>query len=310
MDRWELIVDQLTETGVLSEGRAEVKVRSEILDQSFKTIAYERGTSYETPVALNSRADTHLAQLRDGLRLYDVYFEGSSDIRPTDELWRIPDGWRETNHQYVVGSEVGVTVWELPDGRFAETHHRYTGPVEGQSYVVEDVGNDYEIRPVSIDWEQFNAALPVGTTENFREYIEQRYQRVVESQVRKWIEGELNAGERDLTHDPHSLELADSELVEWVIDWESVPKPDWDATLEDRDREHPGYVINHCFRYVETKGYRDAIHSFPNVVQDALVKSTPGRNLWGFRYELPGDPLTPARAALENETETNSEDEQ
>jgi hypothetical protein len=303
MERWEYLVDQLDETGALSEARAEVKTRKEILDQSWTEIKDARGTAYDTSLTLHNRAEKHIAKLRDGLRLHGVYFEGSGDVRPGDTIWVIPAEWRETNHQFMIGPEVVVTIWELPDGRYAQTHRQATGPVEDQAYEVQEVGNEYQITPVSIDWDEFEDAFPIGVTTDFREFVEERYQRAVESRVRAWIQGEFEAVERDLSYDPLSLELAESTLVEWIIDWENIPKPEWDTTLEDRDREHRGYVINHALRYVDTKGFSDAIYSFPNVVQDALEKSTPGRYLWGFQFELTDDQPIPARVALEKEKE-------
>lgn len=287
MEPWTCLVDQLSQTGVLTDDRAEVRVRRELFEESFATIGQRRGTSGDAASALNRRAESKIESLRKGLRLYDVYFEGSSDIREGDRLWHIPEEWSETGHSHVLKDELKLAIYKLPVGSVARLRQRITGPVEDQYHAVEDTGERYAITPVDIDWDTFEAAFPITTTQEFRTFVEERYTHVVQNTVRKWFTKEAGTLDGlDLRREPQSLEISANDFVKWIIDWENVPKPDDDVTLEDRDRSHKALLVNHVHRYVDEKGYRDATHSFPRVVHDALDQATGGRYLFGFTYEL------------------------
>jgi hypothetical protein len=291
MEQWEYMAEQLTDTGLLSEAGAEVHIRRDFFGELNKAVAERRGTNQSAASKAYTSGKEDIAELRKGLRLYDIYINDSSDVRPGDTLWLLPDSWTETAHQYVLDGEMGVAVMRLPDGSFAKVRRRLIGPTEEQHYTVEAVGEEYRVSPVEIDWAAFNDNFPVGTTSVFREYVEERYRQLVQNAVGRWLsESADGIGEADLFQEPHALEVTDSLLVEHILGWSEVPMPGDDVSLEDMDQEHPGHTVNHALRYVESKGFDDAIHSFPNVFHDALDKSTDGRYLLGFNADLVGGP--------------------
>lgn len=288
MERWQHLVGQLEESDILTEDRAEVRVRREILDESLERIGDRRGTKPSTVSVLNSRAESHVESVREGLRLYDVYFNGSSDVRPGDRLWHLPDGWTETAHSYVQRDEVSVAIYQLPDDSFVTVKQKVTGPTEDQYYTIETTGETYSVTPVDIDWDAFHAELPISTTQEFRNFVEGRYKQAVTNAVNQWLFEQLaHIDGADLQFEPASLEISSVGFVEKLLDWSQVPGPDDDISLEERDREHPGLVVNHAIRFVDEKGgYEDAVLSFPKSVQKGLDAATPGRFLLGFHHEL------------------------